>query len=121
MTNRSRRVGLFDIASELEAKNRVAVTPLNRPRTMECDEMNVPPEPNPFAPSSTAERVATERQMREVARRRWQAQREQQRQRQRKQVVDRVKQVCQLRPGRAVANSLSPVYSMFNESFFRAR
>ena len=86
--------------------------------------MIVPLEPNPFAPSSTAERVATETQMREVARRRWQAQKEHQqqlRQRRRKQVVDRVKQVRQLRPGRAVANSLSPVYNMFNESIFRAR
>lgn len=86
--------------------------------------MIVPPEPNPFAPSSAAERVATETQMREVARRRWEAQQEQQeqqRRRNRKQVVDRVKQIRQLRPGRAVANSLSPVYNMFNESVFRAR
>ncbi|MCY3923261.1 MAG: hypothetical protein OXG27_12840 [Chloroflexi bacterium] len=95
--------------------------PLSRPRSMECDLMIAPPDPNPFAPSSAAERVATETQMREVARRRWEAQREQERLRQRKQVVDRVKQIRQLRPGRAVANSLSPVYSMFNESFFRAR
>ncbi|MYD53186.1 MAG: hypothetical protein F4W96_02595 [Chloroflexi bacterium] len=109
------------IPSELEAKNRVALTPLNRPRTMECDLMIVPLEPNPFAPSSAAERVATETQMREVARRRWEAQQEHERKRQRKQVVDRVKQIRHLRPGRAVANSLSPIYSMFNESFFRAR
>ena len=105
----------------MEAKHSVAVTPLNCPRTMECDLMIVPLEPNPFAPSSAAERVATETQMREVARRRWEAQQEHERKRQRKQVVDRVKQIRQLRPGRAVANSLSPIYNMFNESFFRAR
>lgn len=83
--------------------------------------MIVPTDPNPFAPSSTAERVATASQMREVARRRWEAQQEHERRRQRKQVVNRVKQIRQLRPGRAVANSLSPVYNMVNESFFRAR
>lgn len=86
--------------------------------------MIAPPEPNPFAPSSAAERQATADQMREVARRRWMArqeQQDQQRRRNRKQVVDRVKQIRQLRPGRAVANSLSPVYNMFNEAFLRAR
>ncbi|MYB21507.1 MAG: hypothetical protein F4Y29_03115 [Chloroflexi bacterium] len=82
--------------------------------------MSPQPDPNPFAPTSTAERAATESYMREIARRRWQSQLEQRR-RQRRLSLDRVKQVKELRPGRAVANSLSPVYNMFTEDFLRRR
>ncbi len=83
--------------------------------------MVTPTDPNPFAPTSTAERTATETHMREIARRRWQAQQDQHRRRQRRLTLDRVKQIHRLRPGRAVANSLSPVYSMFTENFLRRR
>ncbi|MXX31639.1 MAG: hypothetical protein F4Z51_05280 [Chloroflexi bacterium] len=78
-------------------------------------------DPNPFAPTSTAERAATETHMREIARRRWQSQQEQRRRRQRRLSLDRVKQIHRLRPGRAVANSLSPVYNMFTDNFLRRR
>ncbi|MCY3567290.1 MAG: hypothetical protein OXH38_01585 [Chloroflexi bacterium] len=78
-------------------------------------------DPNPFAPTSTAERAATETHMREIARRRWQSQQEQRRRRSHRLALDRVKLVKDLRPGRAVANSLSPVYSMFTDNVLRRR
>ena len=78
-------------------------------------------DPNPFAPTSTAERAATETHMREIARRRWQSQQEQRRRRSRRLSLDRVKLVKDLRPGRAVASSLSPVYNMFTDNFLRRR
>ena len=83
--------------------------------------MIAPTDPNPFAPSTAAERQARESYMREVARRRWEAQQEQRRRRQRRLSLDRVKLIRELRPGRAVASSLSPVYNMFNDHFLRRR
>ena len=63
--------------------------------------------------------------MREIARRRWLSQQAQARKQARRQqvarVTDRVTQIRRPRPGRAVANSLSPVYSMFCESFLSGR
>ena len=80
------------------------------------------PDSNPYA---LGQPQLKETYMREIARRRWISQQEQERKQARRRqvtkVADRVKQIHRLRPGRAVANSLSPVYSMFNESFFRGR
>ncbi|MYF21878.1 MAG: hypothetical protein F4209_03880 [Chloroflexi bacterium] len=78
-------------------------------------------DPNPIAPTTTAERAAPEPPMPEIARRRWQSQQEQRRRRSRRLSLDRIKLVKELRPGRAVANSLSPVYSMFTDNFLRRR
>ena len=84
--------------------------------------MNVMPVSNPYAPRPPQN---SPEHLRDVARRRWMAQQDQQRKRKRRQLadnaIDRVTQIRRLRPGRAAANSLSPVYNMFNESFFRAR
>ena len=77
------------------------------------------------SPSARIQPPFKETYMREIARRRWMAQQEQMRQQARRRrvskVVDRVSQIGRLRPGRSAASSLSPVYSMFNESFFRGR
>ena len=82
--------------------------------------MNAMPDSNPYA---LVQPQLKETYMREIARRRWMSQQEQERKQARRQrvskVADRVKQVQRLRPGHAVAHSLSPVYSMFSESFFR--
>ena len=83
--------------------------------------MIAPIDPNPFAPSTAAERQARESHMREMARRRWEAQQDLRRRRTRRLALDRVQQIRQLRPGRAVASSLSPVYNMFNDRFLRRR
>lgn len=84
--------------------------------------MNVMPVSNPYAPE-LPHYSATH--VRNVARRRWMAQQEQERKLKRQQgaanSVDRVARIRQLRPGRSVANPLSPVYNMFNEAFFRGR
>ncbi len=83
---------------------------------------NAMPDSSPYTP---VQPQFKETYMREIARRRWISQQDQLRKQARRRrvanVADRVKQIQRLRPGRAVANSLSPVYSMFNESFFRAR
>lgn len=82
------------------------------------------PDPNPYAPSSALDKMDKDAHLRYVAARRWQVQRDQQRRRSRQQpdrVADRVKQIRELRPGRAVANSLSPVYNMFTDGFLRRR
>ena len=83
---------------------------------------NVMPESSPY---TRIQPQFKETYMREIARRRWLSQREQERRQARRQrinqVADRVKQIQRLRPGRAVASSLSPVYSMFSESFLRNR
>lgn len=80
------------------------------------------PESSPYA---RIQPQLNETYTREIARRRWVSQQEQARKQARRQrvgkVVDRVSEIRRLRPGRVVANSLSPVYSMFNESFFRGR
>ncbi len=84
--------------------------------------MNAMPESNPY---SRIQPQHNETYMREIARRRWISQQEQARKQARRrqvaQVADRVSRIRRLRPGRAVAHSLSPVYNMFNESFFRGR
>lgn len=82
--------------------------------------MNVMPVSNPYAPRPSENSPA---HLHGIAKRRWMAQQERQLKRQpgASNVVDRVTQIRRLRPGRAAANSLSPVYNMFNESFFRAR
>lgn len=84
--------------------------------------MNVMPALNPYAPRPPQNSPAL---MREVARRRWMADQRRERQRTEKrnasQVVDRVAQIRRLRPGRAAASSLSPVYNMFSEAILRAR
>ena len=84
--------------------------------------MNVMPVSNPYAPELPQ---YSPTHLRNVAQRRWMAQREQERKLKRQQgaanTIDRVTEIRRLRPGRAVANSLSPVYSMFSESFFRTR
>lgn len=83
---------------------------------------NVMPESSPY---TRIQPQFKETYMREIARRRWLSQREQERKQARRQrinqVTDRVKQIQRLRPGQAVASSLSPVYSMFSESFLRNR
>ncbi len=83
---------------------------------------NAMPESSPYA---RIQPQLNETYMREIARRRWVSQEAQARKQARRQqlgrVTDRVTQVRRLRPGRAVANSFSPVYSMFNDSFFRGR
>ena len=87
--------------------------------------MIVVPDPNAYAQGSPLEPMDKDAHLRYVARRRWMAQREQERERlrgtQAARVVDRVKLIRELRSGRAVANSLSPVYSMFNDAFLRRR
>ena len=84
--------------------------------------MNVMPVSNPYAPRLPLNSPA---HLRDVAQRRWTAQREQQRKLKRRQgatnVVDRVARIRRLRPGRSAANPLSPVYNMFNEAVLRAR
>jgi len=87
--------------------------------------MNVMPAMNPYAPRPPQNSPAL---MREVARRRWMAEQRQERQLSEKRnasnankVVDRVAQIRRLRPGRAAASSLSPVYNMFSEAILRAR
>ena len=83
---------------------------------------NAMPESSPYA---RIQPQLNETYMREIARRRWVSQQAQARRQARRQqvakVADRVTQIRRLRPGRAVANSLSPVYSMFNDSIFRGR
>lgn len=84
--------------------------------------MNVMPVSNPYARELPQDSAA---HLRDVARRRWLAQQEQERKQQRRQIasnaIDRVTQIRRLQPGRAAASPLSPVYSMFNESFLRSR
>ena len=90
--------------------------------SVETAVTNAMPESSPYA---RIQPQLNETYMREIARRRWISQQEQARRQARRQqvakVTDRVTQIRRLRPGRAVANSLSPVYSMFNDSFFRGR
>ncbi len=84
--------------------------------------MNVVPVSNPYAPELPQ---GGPTHLRDIARRRWLAQQELERKQKRQQgasrVIDRVSQIRRLRPGRSAANPLSPVYSMFNESFLRDR
>ena len=84
--------------------------------------MNVIPMANPYATELPPYSAA---HMQNVARRRWMAQQDRERKLKRVQdadhLVDRVSRVRRLRPGRAAASQFSPVYNMFNESFFRAR
>ena len=84
--------------------------------------MNSMPYENPYAPALPP-RSATHQ--RDTALRRWQSQRKQEQQQARQQAFnidsDRLERLRALRPGRALANQFSPVYSMFNESLFRAR
>ena len=79
------------------------------------------PDPNPYAPSSALDRMDKDAHLRYVAARRWKVQQEQQRKRQASKPANRVKLIRELRPGRAVASSLSPVYNMFNDRFLRRR
>lgn len=79
------------------------------------------PDPNLYAPSSALDKMDKEAHMRYVAARRWQVQQEQERKRQASKPANRVKLIRELRPGRAVANSLSPVYNMFTDGFLRRR
>lgn len=83
--------------------------------------MNAMPETNPYTQTLPE---GSQAYLQDVARRRWIAQREQESKRRRQRTAkaaNRVTDIRRLRPGRAVANSLSPVYSMFSESFFRSR
>ena len=82
--------------------------------------MNVMPVSNPYAPELPPNSPA---HLQSVARRRWMVQQERKLKRQQsgRNAVDRVARIRRLRPGRSTANSLSPVYSTFNESFFRGR
>ena len=84
--------------------------------------MNVMPALNPYAPRPPQNSPAL---MREVARRRWIAERRRDRQltekRNSSKVVTRAARIHRLRPGRAAASSLSPVYNMFSEAILRAR
>ncbi len=83
------------------------------------------PDPSATAPNSFLIEMDQEAHWRYVARRRWIVQQAQQRERLRGEraamVDDRVKLIPKLRPGRAVASSLSPVYSMFNDAFLHRR
>lgn len=79
------------------------------------------PDPNLYAPSSALDKMDKEAHMRYVAARRWQVQQEQERKRQASKPANQVKLIRELRPGRAVANSLSPVYNMFTDGFLRRR
>ena len=84
--------------------------------------MNVMPMANPHTPELPQYSPA---HMRNVARRRWMAQKDRERKLKRQQgasnAIDRTGRVRRLRPGRSAANPLSPVYSMFNETFLRGR
>ena len=84
--------------------------------------MNVISASNPYAPRLP---LNSPTHLRDVAQRRWTAQREQDRKRKRRQAesspADRLNRIRRLRPGQTAANSLSPIYTMFNESFFRVR
>ena len=84
--------------------------------------MNVMSVSNPYAPRLPQNSPA---HLRDMAKRRWMAQREQRRQRQSAQEaassVDGVNRIRRLRPGRSAASSLSPVYGMFSEMFLRGR
>ena len=84
--------------------------------------MNVMPMANPYAPELPPYSAA---HMQNVARRRWMAQQDRERKLKREQdavnPVDRVSRIRRLRPGRAAASQLSPVYNMFNESLFGLR
>ena len=84
--------------------------------------MNVMPVWNPYVPEQT---LHSAEHMRNVAYRRWMAQRDRERKLRRQQGaandVDRVNRIRRLRPGRSAANPLSPVYNLFNESLLRQR
>ena len=87
--------------------------------------MNVISASNPYAPRLP---LNSPTHLRDVAQRRWTAQREQERKRRQAESssaenssVDHLNRIRRLRPGQAAANSLSPVYNIFNESFFRVR
>ncbi len=82
--------------------------------------MIVIPIPGPYSSVRPKDRGA---HLREVARRRWQVRREQEqlelRKRRTEAVEKRMSLPQALRPGRAAASSLSPVYSMFTHALFR--
>ena len=83
--------------------------------------MNVMPVSNPYAPRLPQNSPA---HLRDIARRRWTAQREQERRRDAVSAIDHLNRIRRLRPGRSVASSRSPVYGMFSEfseALFRAR
>ncbi len=79
------------------------------------------PDPSLYRQRPVSGKLDKDAHLRYVAARRWQVQRDQQRKRQASKPANRVQQIRELRPGRAVANSLSPVYNMFNDRFFRGR
>ena len=82
--------------------------------------MNVISASNPYAPRLP---LNSPTHLRDVAQRRWTAQREQERKRRQAESspADRLKRIRRLRSGQAAANSLSPVYTVFSDALARNR
>ena len=84
--------------------------------------MNQTPVPHPLVQEPAQ---GSDARLRDVAYRRWVSQQKQERQIEQRRgaarLIDQVARLRRLRTARQATTSLSPVYSMFSEAFYRGR